>query len=228
MMVSGSEGHGLRTVHHQEALSWLNERRDFSGCSFVTSLPDFSEFKNMDFTAWKLWFVKAASLVLSRCPPQGVVVFFQTDIKHNGVWIDKGYLCQKAAEEVGHVQLWHKIACRFAPGRASFGRPAYSHILCFSQDLRGRDRVGEGIPDVLPQTGDVTWTRGMGVDACRAACEFILSSTDSHTVVDPFCGHGTVLAVANSLGLNGIGVELVARRVQKARALKMSGRHLIS
>ena len=215
-----------RTILNQDALAWLSEPHDLTGCSIITSLPDYSEFKSMSLDEWKQWFLTAAKLVLSRCPSAGVVIFFQSDIKHEVVWIDKGYLCQKAAEEAGHVLLWHKIVCRFAPGKSSFGRPAYSHLLCFS---RAAMLDGAGVmADVLPQTGEVTWTRGMGMDACIAACQFILSQTRSHTVVDPFCGHGTVLAVANSLGLNGIGVELVARRAQKARSLKVSGGCLIS
>jgi hypothetical protein len=215
-----------RIVLNEDALAWLNGGNDLVGCSIVTSLPDLSEFKTMSVNEWKLWFSKAASLVLSRCESGGVVIFFQSDIKHAGVWIDKGYLCQKAAEDSGFVLLWHKIVCRFAPGKSSLGRPAYSHLLCFSR--AGEVDGAAAIADVLPQTGDVTWTRGMGLDACRAACQFILSNTTSHTVVDPFCGHGTVLAVANSLGLNGIGVELVARRAQKARALEVCDGHLVS
>jgi hypothetical protein len=78
-----------------------------------------------------------------------------------------------------------RTICRFAPGKSSLGRPASSHLLCFSR--AGEVDGAAGIADVLPQTGDVTWTRGMGLDACRAACQFILSNTTSHTVVDPFC-----------------------------------------
>ena len=213
-----------RVVLNEDALAWLRGADGLAGCSIVTSLPDLSEFKSMSVAEWKLWFFEAASLVLSRCQRGGVVIFFQSDIKHEGVWIDKGYLCQKAAEASGFDMLWHKIVCRFAPGKSSFGRPAYSHLLCFS---RGGEIDGAAaMADVLPQTGDVTWTRGMGVDACLAACQFILSNTTSHTVIDPFGGHGTVLAAANSLGLNGIGVELVARRAQKARVLEVCNGHL--
>jgi hypothetical protein len=59
----------------------------------------------------------------------------------------------------------------------------------------------------------------MGTEACKLACQFILSHTYTRTVVNPFCGHGTVLAVANSVGLSGIGIELSAKRARKAKAL---------
>jgi len=40
-------------------------------------------------------------------------------------------------------------------------------------------------------------------------------------VVDPFCGVGTVLAIANAQGLDAIGVELTRRRAAKARKLDL-------
>jgi hypothetical protein len=62
----------------------------------------------------------------------------------------------------------------------------------------------------------------MGVQACRVACQFVLHNTPTRTIVDPFCGHGTVLAVANALGLEAVGVELSRKRAKKARALRVS------
>jgi tRNA G10 N-methylase Trm11 len=40
-------------------------------------------------------------------------------------------------------------------------------------------------------------------------------------VVDPFCGLGSALAVANALGMDAIGVELSRKRAEKARELKV-------
>jgi tRNA G10 N-methylase Trm11 len=39
--------------------------------------------------------------------------------------------------------------------------------------------------------------------------------------VDPFCGLGTVLAVANAMGLDGVGVEIVQKRARRARGLEL-------
>jgi tRNA G10 N-methylase Trm11 len=39
--------------------------------------------------------------------------------------------------------------------------------------------------------------------------------------VDPFCGFGTVLAVANALGLDAVGVAIAARMCRQARELKV-------
>lgn len=58
----------------------------------------------------------------------------------------------------------------------------------------------------------------MGIAACRVACRFIAEETSSSLVVDPFCGRGAVLAVAESMGLDALGIDLNARRCRAARA----------
>jgi tRNA G10 N-methylase Trm11 len=40
-------------------------------------------------------------------------------------------------------------------------------------------------------------------------------------VVDPFCGFGTVLAVANALGLDAVGVDVSPRMCRRARTLQI-------
>jgi hypothetical protein len=211
---------GQRTVECADALAWLAGRETLTGCSVVTSLPDVSEFPELALAEWKQWFIRAAVQVMVKVPADGVAIFYQTDVKKAGAWVDKGYLISKAAEEAGCETLWHKVVCRRAPGTVTFGRPAYSHMLCFSRGLRVD--LGKATADVLPDAGEVTWTRGMGVQACLAACRFILEHTATRTVVDPFCGHGTVLAVANALGLDAAGVELSRKRAKKARALRVT------
>ena len=212
------EGH--RTVECADALAWLSSHEMLAGCSVITSLPDSSEFPSLSLAEWRQWFIRAAALVMAKVPAEGVAVFYQTDVKKAGAWVDKGYLISRAAEEAGCEALWHKVVCRRAPGTVTFGRPAYSHMLCFSRGVRVE--LGRATPDVLPEAGEVTWTRGMGVQACLAACRFILEHTPTRTVVDPFCGHGTVLAVANALGLHAVGVELSRKRAKKARALRVA------
>jgi tRNA G10 N-methylase Trm11 len=55
--------------------------------------------------------------------------------------------------------------------------------------------------------------------ALVATCRFLREHTACRVVVDPFCGHGTVLAVANEFGLDAVGVELSAKRARKARRM---------
>jgi hypothetical protein len=208
-----------RKVVCDDAVRWLSAQPVLEGCSFVTSLPDVSETQ-LDVPRWKRWFGGAARLVLDKCPEDGVAIFFQSDVKKGGEWIDKGYLCQRAAEDAGARLLWHRVACRVPPGTVTFGRAGYSHVLCFSKGRRlDLTRVS---PDVLPRVGEMTWTRAIGLDACRMACRYVRDQTPSRTIVDPFCGWGTVLAVANALGLDAMGVELNARRARKARQLTLT------
>ncbi len=206
----------LRTVLCCDALPWLRQHERMAGASFVTSLPDVSAFPEMTLDAWKRWFSDTASLVLEATCASGVTIFYQTDVKRDGVWIDKGYLCQRAADEQGIALLWHKVVCRKPPGEAVFGRPGYTHMLCFGRQVRDRPAP---YPDVLGSTGEMTWSQAMGTAACELACRYVISHTTTRLVVDPFCGVGTVLAVANALGLDALGLEIANKRARKARVL---------
>ncbi|MBI3184593.1 MAG: SAM-dependent methyltransferase [Myxococcales bacterium] len=206
-----------RTVFCADALQWLSSREVLSGCSLITSLPDVSELPRPSLQEWRDFFLEAATLILTRCPPEGVAIFFQSDIRQGGEWIDKGQLVSRAAESVGALTLWHKVVCRVPPGSVTFGRAGYSHLLCFSRGVRLDLRRSSA--DVIPDGGRILWTRGMGVEVCRLACRFALEATSTRTVVDPFCGRGTVLAAANALGLDAIGVEFSRKRCRQARAL---------
>lgn len=181
----------------------------------MASLPDFSEFQKLTLDEWKSWIISTAKLVLSRCPDDGVVLFYQSDIRLEGVWVDKGYLCQKAAEELGHALIWHKVIARVPVGTASFGRPGYSHILCFSKSWRPDLR--RSTPDVIPQLGEKTWVRGMGFEACRMIANFLKHEVQSKTLIHPFCGEGGMLALANAVGLDAIGIERSPRRAARAK-----------
>jgi hypothetical protein len=210
-----------RVVHCEDALVWLEKSPVLDGCSLIASMPDISEFHGYTLAAWKDWFFQTAKLVLARTPDEGVTIFYQSDIKVDGVWVDKGYICQKAAEALGHELLWHKIVCRIQPGKCTFGRPAYSHVLCFSKGVRLHD-LGNSTPDVIPETGDKTWERGMGLEVCLMIGKFIAEHTTTKTLVHPFCGQGAMLAVANGLGLAGIGIERSPKRAELARILTVN------
>ena len=168
---------------------------------------------------WRRFFNDAAALVLAATPPEGAAIFFQTDAKRSGEWVDKAYLLQRAAESSGAALLFHKIACTQPAGSVTFGRAAYAHLLCFSRGLR--EDPATATADVLPDAGAMTWVRAIGLAACREACRWVLERTGTRTVVDPFCGVGTVLAVANELGLHAVGVELNRKRAAKARGLSL-------
>jgi hypothetical protein len=209
-----------RVVHHAEALAWLRAEGPLAGCSVVTSMPDVVEMAGLDLAAWTRWFEEAASLVMNAVPDDGVAIFFQSDVKRGGVWIDKGAIVQRAADAVGTRLLFHKIVCRKPAGTVTFGRASYSHLLAYSRGVQ--PRAERATADVLPDAGFMPGIKSMGVNACADACGFVLRETATRTIVDPFCGYGTVLAVANALGLAAVGVDLSARMCKKARALTVT------
>lgn len=206
-----------RVIHHVDAIAWLSYQKNLEGCSIITSLPDISEFPKLNIEEWKQWFLKTATLVMSKCPDDGVTLFYQTDIKKNGVWIDKSYLCQKAAEQTGNSLLSHKIICRAPVNTNTSNATGYSHLLCFSKTKLTKN--SKSFADVQSEEGTKTWKRGMGAEACLLACTMVKAFTHSHTIVDPFCGHGTILAVANELGFDAIGVEHKLKNVKIAQTL---------
>ncbi len=209
-----------REVIQADALRWLVEQPAAPQTSVITSLPDVSELPELGLDGWRSWFYDAACQVVGWLPADGVAIFFQSDIRYRGVWVDKGYLVLRAAESLGGQLLWHKIVCRRAPGTITHGRASYSHLICVSRVAR--DAPKRPGPDVLPDAGFMPYPKAMGAEAARLACRFLLDETPTRLVVDPFCGRGTVLAVANALGLNALGVDRSARACRAARGLKLS------
>jgi hypothetical protein len=203
-----------RTVVQSDALAWLAANPAPLGASIVTSLPDVSEL-TLALEDWKRWFVDAARAVIAWTPAEGVAMFYQSDVRVADAWIDKGYLVMRAAEaESAHV-LFHKVVCRKPPGSIALGRPSYAHLVAVTRGAPWKQlRPG---PDVLPDAGHMPWSRAMGQRACEVACAFLRDETKTRVVVDPFCGRGTVLAVANAMGFEAIGVDLSAKRCKAAR-----------
>lgn len=205
-------------IHHGDGLAYLAEHPLAPDHAIITSLPDHSELPELGVERWKAWFVETTATLCRAVADDAVAIFYQTDVKHDGRWIDKAYLVMRGAEQAGSHVLWHKIVCRVPPGTITMGRPAYAHLVCTSRARRVEP--GASTADVLPALGHMTWSRAMGKAACEAAVAFV-ASIGLRGVVDPFCGMGSVLAVANAHGLDAIGVELSRRRVERARKLRV-------
>jgi hypothetical protein len=214
-----------RQVLVGDGVAWLWSAKLGPEHAIVTSVPDFSEMQPGDMSrapplplqAWRELAIEIARLACSRVAPRSAVVMYQTDIKVDGRTIDKGYLVHRGAEQAGAHWLWHKVVCRAPAGHTTFGRPAFGHWLAFSRELRLP--ADASTPDVVPEVGEMSWARATPIPALVATCTFLRTFTDCSVVVDPFCGWGTVLAVANEHGLDAIGVELSSKRARKARRL---------
>ncbi len=203
-----------RVVIQGDGIAYLQRERMPADHAIITSLPDHSEVPEKGVDGWKRWFVETVSLACGALGDEAVAIFYQTDVKHDGRWIDKGHLVMCGADAADSHALWHKVVCRVAPGTTTFGRPAYAHLICVSRTRRLSP--GASTPDVLPALGTMTWSRAMGAAACEIAVRFV-ASTGARVVVDPFCGLGSALAAANAHGLDAIGVELSRRRAAGAR-----------
>ena len=208
-----------RTVHCADAIPWMRARGQIAGACAVTSLPDISEV-GLTLPVWREWFLAAVQLVVAAVPDDSVAIFFQSDIKRDGCWIDKGALVMSAAEAAGARVLFHKLICRRPPGTLTLGRPGYTHLIAVSRALRCPDVLP--IPDIITDAGRQPWVRAMGVRAAAHAVRFARDQAAAKVIFDPFCGVGTVLAVANRLGLDALGVEKAKKRCEQSRQLIVS------
>ncbi|MFK8002695.1 MAG: SAM-dependent methyltransferase [Polyangiales bacterium] len=212
-----SEDKPQRVIHLGDGVDWLRNASLGPNDAIVTSLPDVSGLPDLGFDAWRAWFTAAAEQACRSAHEDAFVIFYQTDIKHEGRWVDKSLMVSEGAARAKSHLLWRKVVCRVPPGTTTFGRPAYAHLLCFSREALLPP--GQSTPDVLPQVGDMSWSRAMGSDVCDAVIRFLKAHTKCTTVVDPFCGHGSILAAANARGLDAVGVEISRRRALKAGKL---------
>ena len=185
----------------------------------VTSLPDVSEV-GLAVPVWRAWFLDAVQRVIDAVPAGSAALFFQSDIKQDGRWIDKGALVTRAAEDAGAAILFHKIVCRRPPGVLTMGRPGFTHFIAVSRAMKCPDVLP--IPDIIVDAGRQPWVRAMGVRAAAHAVRFARDHVKATNIFDPFCGVGTVLAVANALGLDALGVEKARKRCEQARALTIA------
>jgi hypothetical protein len=194
----------------------MQARGRIEGACAVTSLPDVSEV-NLTLPAWRAWFLDAVRLVIDAVPEENAALFFQSDIKHDGAWIDKGAMVTRAAEDAGARVLFHKIVCRRPPGLLTYGRPGYTHLIAVSRALKCPDVLP--LPDIITDAGRQPWVRAMGIRAAAHAVRFARDQAGAKVIFDPFCGVGTVLAIANALGVDALGVEKSRKRCEQARVL---------
>lgn len=184
----------------------------------MTSLPDVSEVPHLGFAGWRAWFIEVVRLACAKVHDDAVAVFYQTDIKHEGRWIDKAFMVQLGAEQQARALPVAQGRVPRAGGHDSARAPRVRAPAVLLAALAvGARAVAR--PDVLPRLGAMPWPRAMGVEACEAVARFLVTHTTYGVVVDPFCGVGTMLAVANTHGLDAVGVELSPKRAARSREL---------
>ena len=181
----------------------------------ITSLPDASEVE-CGLAGYERWFIRSVRAVLQSVSREGVAIFYQGDRKHDGVLLSKSNLLCNTARSLKYQFLWHKIVLRSLPGTVNLFRPSYLHLIAFSRSLRS----GRATPDVI-EPGATVYRNAMNVNAALVAARFAIEVAKASTIHDPFCGRGTVLAVANALGCKSVGYDINEDQCAHARALRI-------
>lgn len=206
----------LKSSIHKEiicadALEWMRTT-ELRG-AVVTSLPDAEEI-GMTPDRWRGWFEEAAGLAMGLAVPLAPSIFYQTDRKADGQTHSKAALLLRAAEARSVRLLWHKIVLRRRVGAADIHRPGYTHLMAFS----AKGKPGAASPDVI-ERGKMIYPNAMGLSAASLAVRF--AGISSGRIIDPFCGRGTIPAVAEALGYEAIGVDIDPDQCKHARSLTL-------
>lgn len=202
----------MKRIVCADALEWLEGQRNVG--SIVTSLPDAEEI-GATLLDWSAWYKRAVGLCLAAASPDCPVIFYQTDRKAQGQVVSKAQLCMNGAAKAGARLLWHKVVLRRGVGKVDLHRPGFTHLLAFSM----RAKPGKATPDVL-ERGRMVYPNAMGLDVARFAVGY--AGAFSRTIVDPFCGRGSVPAIADAMGFDAIGVDIDPEQCRHAEALSVS------
>lgn len=204
---------GKRKIICADALDWLKNHRDVG--SIVTSLPDMEEtgFSETDYVTW---FPIAARECFASASEGHPVIFYQTDRLFKGKRISKAAMLFKAAESSNTHLIWHKIALRRTAGKIDLRRPGYTHLICFGDH---KVTAGRATADVF-ERGGTLYPNGMGTQAATVALQMALKHGPK--VCDPFCGRGTVPALAEAMGFKKIiGVDIDPEQVAAAKVTRL-------
>lgn len=205
------------TYHVADALDWLQQPQNMKHGAIITGPPDPAEI-GMDPHDYPAWLDQVLTLSLRATKGGTPCTFIVTDRKADGGTISKAHAAMTLAHDHGMRLLWHKVVLRRDPGKVDLHRPGYSHLLAFGDD---RVRPGTATPDVIP-TGQRLYANGTDTRAATVAIRHALLHT-TH-ITDPFCGRGTIPALAAAMGATAVGVDIDPAQVERARALQVRPR----
>lgn len=200
-----------RKIIVADSLKWLAGQPNGSISNVVTGICDMGETQ-MTMDQYLDFFRKVSGLIFKKLNPKGYAIFIQTDRKYQRSWIDKSYILTSMAQQAGFKMVWHKIVLHRGVGRTDLHRPTYAHMLCYTKT----GNPGAAFPDVIDVSKKL-YKNATPLEAARLAIEFVKKNSKAgKTVLDPFVGRGTVVALANQVGLDAIGIDIDPVQAKKA------------
>lgn len=173
-----------------------------------TSLPDAAEVGG-DIDRWWPRFIGWATMCVRHTDPNGYAIFYQTDRRADGRLHDKAAMIVEAAGQAGARVIWHKIAVH------SFGtslyRPAFSHLIAVSRS----GRAGRPTPDVWA-AGEKVYPDAIDSASLRMGLDFLIAR-GATSLVDPFCGMGSIPVGALERGLSSVSIDIDPAMVAETR-----------
>jgi hypothetical protein len=178
---------------------------------------------------YKEWFINAVTLIMSKLKKGQYAIFLQSDAKiidkNDNLleYIDKSHLCSMGAFNSGCKMMFHKLCTRGDDKlhKRCLGRPHFSHLICYGKGSEAMySNRDYAIPDINDR-GDMLWSKGIGLDSCLLGLSFLRDTVNAKFIIDPFCGVGTVPAMANSIGISSLGIEISSKRCRQARKLDL-------
>ena len=197
------------TVICADSFEWLPANRDVG--AIITSLPDASEIGIENLDDYSKWVRRAATECFLSASESCPVIFVQTDRRKGGRQFSKANLLMNIAAEQGWFLLWHKIELAAEVGKSNLYRPTFRNMICFG---KGKMSAGQATPDVIPVSKRL-YDMAFGYTAAKVCVEFCMRY--SKRICDPFCGQGTALHVAESLGVDSVGVDIDPKACEIAR-----------
>lgn len=200
-----------REIVCDDAHNWLKNNKN--NLAIITSLPDMEEVR-LDKNNWISWIKDTCLLLSESLNENGIIFFYQTDRKYKGEVIDKKSIISNVFFRLGYKNIFSKIVLKQEPNTINLFRPTYTNLFAFSKNVKS----GKTTADVI-HAGKMIYKNAMGLNACRVSIDFIKTKIDTDTIIDPFCGQGSVLKISNDMGFNSIGVEILKEQCDKAKKL---------
>lgn len=182
---------------------------------------------------YKEWFVNTVTLIMSKLKKGQYAIFLQSDTKiidkQDNVleYIDKSHLCSMGAFNNDCKMMFHKLCTRGNSSddkevyKRSVGRPNFSHLICYGKGSEAKYFSNAYATPDINDRGDMLWSKGIGLDSCLLGLAFLRDTVNAKFIIDPFCGVGTVPAMANSIGISSLGIEISSKRCRQARKLDL-------